>query len=203
MDILLPPTGTGPGAIVAHPWWGLNQTIRDYGAALAAEGFVVGLPDLFDGNIATTIEGAQKLSETEWTPDAEVRLRAAITELAAHRAVTGGKVGAVGFSYSGFPLYGLSGDAALPLNRVVIYYATGRFQAPHAPILAHFAESDPFESDEYVAAVTAGLVEDGPPNVAYRYEGTTHWFAEADRPEYVAGAARLAFQRSVEFLRGA
>ena len=62
MDILLPPSGTGPGVVVAHAWWGLNKTIRAYGMTLAAQGFVVALPDLFDGRLATTVEGAQELA---------------------------------------------------------------------------------------------------------------------------------------------
>ena len=81
----MPASGRGPGVLVAHPWWGLNQTIRDYGAALAAEGFVVGLPDLFDGSIATTIEGAETLIRRPTGRRAAGRLTAAIAELAGIR----------------------------------------------------------------------------------------------------------------------
>jgi len=51
MEILFPAAGHGPGVVVAHAWWGLNQTIRDYGAALVDQGFVVGLVDLFEGRV--------------------------------------------------------------------------------------------------------------------------------------------------------
>lgn len=202
MDILLPPSGQGPGVVVAHAWWGLNGTIRDYGARLTREGFVVALPDLFDGNVATTIDGAQGLADTDWLPNAGERLRTAINELAANEAVTDAKVALVGFSYSGFAAFALAGDADLPLSRAVIYYATRRLAAGHVPVLAHFAENDTFESTEDMNEVAAGLMADGPPNAAFTYPGTHHWFAEADRPEYDAGAAGLAFERTVEFLRG-
>ncbi len=201
MDILLPLSGTGPGIVVAHAWWGLNQTIRDYGAALAQDGFVVALPDLFDGKVATTVDGAQELADTDWSPNAGDRLRTAIEELAASETVTGDAVALVGFSYSGFAALGLAGDTNLRLSRIVIYYATRRLAVEHLPVLAHFAENDPFESTEDMVEVAKGLVADGPPNGAFTYPGTQHWFAEADRPEYDAAAARLAFERTVKFLR--
>ena len=56
MDILKPSRGAGPGVLVVHPWWGLNQSVRDYGAALVREGFVVGLPDVFEGHVVTEID---------------------------------------------------------------------------------------------------------------------------------------------------
>ena len=58
LEVLTPKAGKGPGVLVVHPWWGLNRTTRGYGAALAAEGFVVGLADLFEGETASTIEEA-------------------------------------------------------------------------------------------------------------------------------------------------
>ena len=201
MDIVLPPSGTGPGVVVAHPWWGLNRTIRDYGAWLAEQGFVVGLPDLFDGKVATTIEGAQELADTDWVPNASERLRDAIFELARNATVNADKSALVAFSYSGFHAYGLAGRAELPLGRAVIYYATRRLANGHVPVLVHFAENDPFEAAEDMKEVADGLAKDGPPNAAFTYPGTTHWFAEADRPEYEAAAAELAKQRTLEFLR--
>lgn len=202
MDILLPPAGTGPGIVVAHAWWGLNQAIRDYGAALAKEGFVVALPDLFDGKIADTIEGAEELADTDWSPNAGERLRSAITELAAHEAVTGDQVAAVGFSYSGWHLFGLANASDVPLGRLVIHYATRQVGPQHVPLLVHFAENDPFESTEDMLGVSKGLAADGPPNAAFTYPGTRHWFVEPDRPEYDAEEAALAWQRTLAFLRG-
>jgi carboxymethylenebutenolidase len=201
MDILLPPSGAGPGVVVAHAWWGLNQTIRDYGVWLAKQGFVVGLPDLFNGKVATSIEAAQELADTDWSPNAADRLQDAIAELAKNDAVRGDKVALVAFSYSGFHAYGLAGRAELPLSRVVIHYATRRLANRHLPVLVHFAENDPFESTEDIKEVADGLAADGTPNAAYSYAGTTHWFAEADRPEYDEAAAELAKARTLDFLR--
>ena len=199
MDILVPTSGGGPGVVVGHAWWGLNATIRDYGARLADAGFVVALPDLFEGRIAASVAAAEMLVGKDW--NAEAKLRQAIATLAAHPAVSGGRLGTVGFSYSGWTLVGLASDGTLPLAGTVVYYATRIPDAKHGPVLAHLAESDPFESEESMATMAAALAMSGTPNAAYRYPGTTHWFAESDRPEYVAAAAELAFARTVSFLR--
>jgi carboxymethylenebutenolidase len=196
MDILLPPSGTGPGVLVAHPWWGLNRTIRDYGAALAEQGFVVALPDLFDGDLTTNIETAETQIRKHWET-AGPRLDAAFDQLGEHEAVTGNGLGAVGFSFGGFHLLEAieSGDARIA--RLVVYYATHPLPAQHVPIQAHLAADDPYESREDMDALIANLGE-----TAHSYPATTHWFAEADRPEYNPAAAALAFERTVAFLRG-
>jgi len=197
MDIVKPPNGTGPGVLVAHPWWGLNQTIRDYGAALAREGFVVGLPDLFDGAVTTTIEGAQQLAQANW-PTATERLRKALHDLA---AATDGPVGAVGFSYGAFHLMRLL-ETDVPLRALAIYYATfSPLPARRAPVMAHLAENDAEESTADMEALSAALAASGPLNAAFMYAGTKHWFAESDRPEFDPAAASLAFTRTVQFLR--
>jgi carboxymethylenebutenolidase len=197
MDILMPPGGNGPGVLVAHPWWGLNQTIRDYGAALARDGFVVGMPDLFDGAVTDTIEGAQQQAQANW-PTATERLTRALDELASQ---TGGPVGAVGFSYGAFHLMRLL-ESDVPMRALAIYYATfSPLPARHAPVLAHLAEKDSEESMADMVALRDALAAAGPPNAAFIYPGMKHWFAEADRPEYAPDIAALAFQRTVAFLR--
>lgn len=200
MDIFAPPSGRGPGVLVAHPWWGLNQTIRDYAAALAAEGFVVGVPDLFEGDLVTTPDEAQKLIETHWE-QALPRLTESLNALAVHPSIEGVHIGAVGFSFGGFHLLRLASEADLPLRALVAYYATYALTTPHVPVLAHLAAEDAFESGEDMAALARTLEADGPPNAAFTYPGTAHWFAEANRPEYDSTAAHTAFQRTTAFLR--
>lgn len=195
MDIVLPPSGKGPGVLVAHPWWGLNQTIRDYGARLAQEGFVVGLPDFFEGNVATTIDGAEAQMRKYMEP-AQPRLDAALDELGKHPAVTGSGLGAVGFSFGGFQLLRAIDAGDKRIARLVAYYATYPLPANHVPIMAHLASDDPYESNEDMAALSAHLGD-----TAYTYPGTKHWFAEIDRPEYDMDAANLAYDRTVGFLR--
>ena len=196
MEILRPASGTGPGVLVVHPWWGLNQSVRDYGAALAREGFTVGLPDVFEGHVVTEIDAAQKQIETYWEKAGD-RVSAAVRELA---EAAGGPVAGVGFSFGGFHLMRLL-DAGLPLRAVAAYYATHPLPAQHVPVLAHLAEEDAFESSDDMAALAKALAADAR-STSYTYPGTKHWFAEPDRPEYDADAARLAFTRTVAFLRG-
>ena len=162
---------------------------------------MVGLPDLFDGGIATTIEDAERQMRANFETGG-ARLRQAIAELVAHPAVDGKAAGAVGFSYGGFHLLNLLSGASLPLRAVVTYYATHQLPAAHVPVMAHLAADDSYESAEDMDALRTGLAASGPPNIVYAYPGTKHWFAEADRPEFDAAAATLAFERTVGFLKG-
>jgi carboxymethylenebutenolidase len=194
-EILLPPDGAGPGVLLVHAWWGLNQTVRDYGMALAREGFVVGLVDAFEGSVVVDRDEAQRNVERHW-PTAPAVLTDAFSRLSGHQAVRGG-VSGLGFSFGGFQLLGL--QEQLPLRRVVSYYAD-REVTLRVPVLGHFAETDAFADDQdgMIAAIEAA----GPPSQAIVYPGTEHWFAEADRPEFAPAAADAAFRSSIDFLRG-
>ena len=57
----LAPAQPEPGApvLLLHPWWGLNQAIRDFADRLATDGFTVIAPDLFDGTVLTTADDAE------------------------------------------------------------------------------------------------------------------------------------------------
>jgi carboxymethylenebutenolidase len=194
LEILLPAAGNGPGVLVVHPWWGRNATVRDYGGALAAEGFVVGLADAFKGDVVTTREAAQGLLEKHWQA-APGRLKVAFEALETHSAFRG-PVSGVGFSFGGFQLLGLMGE--VPLHRLVTYYADREVAFGAVPVLAHFAETDAFQDDQ--EGMIRALRAVGEPSEAVVYPGTEHWFAEADRPEFDAGAASAAFERTVVFL---
>lgn len=201
MDVVVPPSGKGPGVLVVHPWWGLNQTIRNYGTALAKQGFVAALPDLFDGVVVTEPDDAEKLVDANW-PQAVTKLTAALAELGAHPAVTQPGLGAVGFSFGGFQLLRMIGPETTNLRAVVAYYAAfvGSFNTGHTKVLAHFAETDPFDGPEAQTDMAEALAAANA-GVTHTHSGTKHWFAEADRPEYDKVAADLAFGETVAFLR--
>src|ERR1700704_768025 len=50
-----------PGVVLIQEWWGIEPHIRDLAQKLAAEGFVVAVPDLYHGKIATEPDDAQKM----------------------------------------------------------------------------------------------------------------------------------------------
>lgn len=196
LDILAAAAGRGPGVFVVHPWWGRNATVRDYGRALNELGFTVGLADAFEGDVVTDRDDAQGLLEKHWQA-APARLTAAF-ELFQQSPAVAGPISGVGFSFGAFQLLGLMSE--LPLHRLVTYYADREVELGATPVLGHFAETDPFADDQ--DDMIAKLAAAGAPSKAIVYPGTTHWFAEKDRPEFDAAAARAAFERTVAFLRG-
>lgn len=190
------------GVIVYHAWWGLNDDIVAYAERLAAAGFAVVVPDLYGGGqVASTIEEADRLSRAIDEAAVDAIALAAVDRLA-DRLGPPAKLAALGFSF------GAAWSMWSPAQRdllaaSVVYY--GSIAGPSltrssVPVLGHFAESDPYETDEGIAAFESSLRSVGRDVEIHRYPGTGHWFAESSRDAYRAEAADLAFERTVAFL---
>jgi carboxymethylenebutenolidase len=202
LHLARPPDGSGAPVLLLHPWWGLNDDIRGLADRLAESGFVVAAPDLHRGKVATTVDEAEGLLKELDDSFAEAATLAAADALLAE-AGPDRRAGTIGLSM------GAGWAPWVPSQRpqfgaTVVYYGTT--DLPHisgssAPILGHFAESDPYEDEESIAAFEEACRTAGRELEIHRYPGTGHWFAEPSRDAYVPEAANLAFDRTVAFLR--
>jgi len=201
--VAVPASGTGPGVVVLHAWWGLNEFFKQLCDRLAAEGFVVAAPDLYGGGkIASTIDEAQQLLNGMDDATGQ-RLDQAVTFLRNHPAVQGNGLGAIGFSMGG--AWALLSSTYYPqdIAAVVVFYGTNSadFAQARAAFLGHYADGDPWEPAEDVHYLEGILRDTGHEVTFHTYPDTAHWFFEHNRPEYNAEAAQLAWERSVAFLR--
>lgn len=204
--LALPPSGTGPGVLVLHAWWGLTGVFRDFCDRLAEAGFVALAPDLYSGRTAKTVEEAEAL-KNQWNEEKEAPpvVLAAVDDLRSNPAVKGRGLGTVGFSMGGFWALWLAEKKPDLIKAVTIFYSTEggyvNFEKSQAAFLGNFAESDPYEPLEGVADMEKRLQAAGRPVDFYTFPGTSHWFFEHDRPSaYNPKAARMAWDRTVEFL---
>jgi carboxymethylenebutenolidase len=154
-------------------------------------------PDLFDGAVLTTIDEAEahgKEMDREYERTLG-RVSAALDELLARPDARGEHAAITAFSFGAW--YGGQVAATRPEVTALVCIYGDVFEGPgDVAYLGHFAEDDHFvdsEAPELRAASDRGE--------AHIYPGTKHWFIESDRPEYDAGAAEVAYTRTVEFLR--
>jgi carboxymethylenebutenolidase len=204
--LAVPPTGTGPGVLVLHAWWGLNDTMKAFCIRLAEAGFVAFAPDLYHGKVANTIDGAEALGSAL---DANhLQAKAEIADAAMFLNERAGQAGSglavIGFSLGAYYALDLSADTPELIRSVVIYYGTGPadFSRSQASYLGHFAENDEFEPKSNVDELEETLRRAGRPVTFYTYSGTGHWFFEPDRSQaYNPAAASLAWNRTLAFLR--
>jgi len=204
--LAIPPTGKGPGVVVLHAWWGLNDTMKAFCTQLANSGFVAFAPDLYHGKIADTIPDAEALGQAL---DANyLQAKAEIAEATLFLNERAGQVdrglAVIGFSLGAFYALDLSTSTPEHIRSVVIYYGTGPgdFSSSKAAYLGHFAENDEFEPQSNVDELEESLKLAGRPVTFYRYSGTGHWFCEPDRLlAYNQAAASLAWDRTLAFLK--
>jgi carboxymethylenebutenolidase len=198
-----PANGQGPGLLLLHAWWGLNQTICSFADAFADAGFIVIAPDLYRGVVVDTIEAAEKQTEAQ---SAVVRMRivaTALDRLRGEPGVTPSALGVVGFSMGAFYALETTADND-SIVATVLVYGTGRerdWSTSRASFQGHFAGDDPYEEPEYVKALETALRSGGRRVEFHTYPGTGHWFMEPDRDAFNAEAAALAWGRIRAFLR--
>jgi carboxymethylenebutenolidase len=202
-----PAGGNGPGVLVLHAWWGLNEVFTGVCDKLAQAGFVAFAPDMFAGRVATTAEEAETMvgpADSAASP----LVSAAVQWLRDHPATTSTNIGVIGFSFgAAWATLLATALRADDIGAVVLYYGvyegldTAEYEKSHAAFQGHFAPGDEWTTDADVEQAEAAMRKAGRATAFYRYDGTKHWFFEPDRPEYDAAAAALAWERTVAFLR--
>ncbi len=201
-----PERGGGPGVLVLHAWWGLNDTIRDVCTRLAEAGFVAFAPGLYHGKVADTIAEAEVLGKALYSNHLQARAEVAdATRFLSERAGQAGRgLAVIGFSLCASYALDLAGADPEHIRSVILFYGTGGgdFSTSRAAYLGHFAENDEYEPQSDVDDLEESLRRAGRPVTFYRYPGAGHWFFEPDRSDaYNPAAASLAWERTLAFLK--
>lgn len=198
------PTGSsGPGVLVSHAWWGLNEFIVSLCDRLAAEGFVALAADMYNGAVVGTIPDAEAAAGKLTSEHAEAVVLAGVDSLLARPEVTGERVATLGFSLGGNWAIHVSIARANQVAAAITFYgaAEGDFTSSTASYLGHFAVGDEWEPETWVRALETSLTEAGRPVTFHWYDNAAHRFMEDNRPDaYNPEAATLAWQRTLSFL---
>ncbi len=193
-----------PGIVVVHENRGLNPHIEDVARRAALEGFIAFAPDALyplGGYPGTDDEGRTLQRQRDRNEMLEDFI-AAYEVLAAHKECTG-NVGVVGFCFGG----SISNNMAVhvpELKASVPFYggqaATEDVPKIKAPLLLHFAELDKRVNAGW-PAYEAALKEHNKEYMAHMYPGVQHGFHNDTTPRYNEEAAKLAWQRTIDFFK--
>lgn len=201
-----PATGGGhPGVLVVHENRGLNPHVEDITRRVALEGFTAFAPDFlapFGGTPEDEDEAREMIARLDMA-EVVARGAAALDWLSTDGT---GKAGAMGFCWGGGVVNRLAVSAP-GLDAGVVYY--GRAPDPEevprirAKLLLHYAGLDERINagvPGYVAALDAAGVD----YTRHNYPGVNHASNnDTSAARYDEAAAKLAWQRSIAFLREA
>jgi carboxymethylenebutenolidase len=203
------------GLVVIQEIFGVNKHIQSVADGYAKDGFLVIAPALFDRfeknvQLDYSPEGWKRAvelmnQEVAFLQNAVKTDQAgALRDIAAAvdwtRTETGKKVGSVGYCLGG--LLSWLGACWLDVDAAVGYYAGGignyATESPKAPVMLHFGRKDTHIGADQVEKVHAAH----PEVEIFWYDGAGHAFnRDADPESYHAESARIARERSVEFLK--
>jgi carboxymethylenebutenolidase len=197
--------GKAPGVLVIHENRGLNPHIEDITRRLAVDGFLAFAPDAlfplggYPGDEDKAREQFGTLDQAKTRQD----FIAATGFLKARPECTG-KIGAVGFCYGGGMVNYLATQLGTDLVAGVAFYGSSPDLADvpkiKAPLIIQSAENDPRINASWPAYEEA-LKAAGVQYERFLYPGTQHGFNNNTTPRFDAAAAKLAWERTVQFFR--
>ena len=217
---LVKPAGAGPhpAVIVVHDNRGLSEHIRDVARRFAAAGFVALAPDLLsrlggtgqarqpapaagdttgESNRMGDAQAIARLPATAAVDD----LRAGVEYLGKLPDVDAARLATVGFGWGGWRSFTLA-TTTPAVRKVVVFYSaspdTG-FEKMQASVLAHYAEWDNQVTGN--ALWTKEMMEKAGKTFRYYvYPRTDAAFFNDTGSDYVPDAAKVAWQRTLDFL---
>jgi carboxymethylenebutenolidase len=199
------PSGpTKGGIVVIQEIFGVNHHIRAVCDRLAGDGYAAVAPALFDRQVKDFQSGytPDEIAEARKfvaNPDWGAMLRD--TQAAIDELKSSGPVAIMGFCMGGTIAF-LAACRLNGLSAAVCYYggqiAKNADEKPKIPTLMHFGEQDasiPMSDVETVKKKRGGDSE------IYVYPGAAHGFHCDERGSFHEASAKLAWQRSMEFLQ--
>ncbi|HVS16564.1 MAG TPA: dienelactone hydrolase family protein [Thermoanaerobaculia bacterium] len=195
--------GKLPGVVVIHENRGLNPHIADVARRTALAGCLAFAPDvLFPlGGYPGNDDDGRTLQRQRDRGEMEQDFIAAIRWLQGHERCTG-KVACIGFCFGG-SMANLMAVRVPDLAAAVPFYgsqpAVDEAAKINAPLLLHFGGLDERVNASWPAYEEA-LQAAGKHYTAHVYEGAHHGFHNDTTPRYDEAAAKLAWQRTVDFL---
>jgi carboxymethylenebutenolidase len=205
--LALPPSGTGPGLIVIQEWWGLTSHIADLADRFAAEGFVALAPDLYGGATTHDADEAGRLMQALPLEQATKDLKGAVDFLLGHEAVTGDRVGAVGFCMGGGFVLSLAAQEGERIAAAVPFYGVLQeapdFSTVKAKVQGHYGEKDDFVPVDAVNQVFEQIASATGSTPELHLYPAGHAFLNDENllGTYDPEQAGIAWDRAVSFLR--
>jgi dienelactone hydrolase len=188
--------------VLFHHVHGLTRGVREFAEELRAGGHTVHTPDLFDGEVAATIEDGLALTERIGENVLGERADRAVAELPNELVYGGFSFGAASAQRLAQTRPGARGallyESCIPLTGD---WAFGPWP-DGVPVQIHGMDKDPFFALEGDIDAARELVQTVGPELGelFVYPGDRHLFADSSLPSYDADAAKLVVQRSREFL---
>jgi carboxymethylenebutenolidase len=138
-----------PGVVLVQEWWGMEPHILGVAQRLAAEGFVVAVPDLYHGKVATEPSEASVLIQglRGNVDKAANEIMSTLDAVKSLQHVEPKRLGLVGFCVGGFLAYTVASRSA-DLGAIASFYGSGYDPTPaelanvNAPILAFYGKHD-------------------------------------------------------------
>lgn len=197
--------GRRPAVVIGYEWWGLNDWSREFTRMVAAEGFVALTPDVYHGKITADFEMAAKLKTSLDVNKATQEMIDAVSYLKSLPFVSD-KVGVMGFCMGG-GLALLAACRSTAFNAAVIFHHSiypdpAEIEKLNCPLQGHYGLADTVTPQSEVKDFEAQLKKFKKTYEIFSYEGAGHgWLNPASTQMYRPEAAKLSFQRTVEFFR--
>ncbi len=201
--------GTYPGLVLLHDWWGLTGQMKDLGARLACEGYMVILPNLYGrqgGMVTASDDVAAALLERQNDAQVLTDINSCCEYLNTHPITKKNIHGVVG--------YGMGGSYALSfacqrkrLRAAVSYY--GKMVASKellnklfSPVLYHQAGKDTWVTPDDIEQLRGTSTEYGKRVQIHLYPEASQAFCNEMKPSvYNPESSTLAWERTASFLK--